>query len=376
MIKYEGTENRYHYNIEDINKIIELLRNGNYYDIDYCTQENVSTLVDAISTFLSNIREEKETTMLERHETEEEARTYFGPEFVAQFDELMTTLDRDQTVVAIHGTSLDTCPKICETGLQYRSPMLSSTAVTQHMEFGQRDIHYADYEGLLNWGHREYKGLVIVAIPYECYYREGLWERFRESNTVYGGQDYRINPDFIVGYIDVEGKQIHLNPRYRREHDYTSLMPDMQLFRENKDMDNERLREAAIKTSEEIDSFVPPQPEETPEEQIDIERIPYMIDEFLGLFNSIKNGFPEYMNESKYRSVLERLQDTFEPLRKAIPLLKTNAEVEEARREREAMFERTISSGTPSEADDDWDLIWDDEFTVDDEDESFIDINR
>ena len=85
------------------------------------------------------------------------------------------------------------------------------------MAYGQADICYNDYEGLLNRKHREYKGLVVIAVPYECFYKEGLWKKFQDTDSaIYGGEDYRIDPDFIVGYIDVYNKDIVLNPKYNR----------------------------------------------------------------------------------------------------------------------------------------------------------------
>ena len=316
MIKYNAVQNRYLYRTDDIDKILDIIQNGRFYNSDYCTQENVSTLVKAVEEFMKHIEVIQENVVLERHETEEEAREYFGEEFISKFDQLITELDRQETIVAIHGTREEVCPMICEKGLQYRSPSLSSTAVLQDMAWGQHEMHYDNYESLLNWGHKNYKGLVILAIPYECYYKKGLWNKFQDTNSsAYGGQDYRIDPDFVVGYIDVTQKKIVLNPKYNRQHNYEGYEKDYELFREQLDMDNNKIKQALIETEallkEELANHREKPVEETKKEQIDISRIPYVIEDLIGTFNSIKLGFPDGMTEERYKYFLEQLSCGF-----------------------------------------------------------------
>ena len=83
MIKYEALVNNYYYNNEDIDKVIKLLKDTNYYES--CTRENVSVLVESVNKFLNDIKIKREKTVLERHETEEEARAFFGVEFYYKF---------------------------------------------------------------------------------------------------------------------------------------------------------------------------------------------------------------------------------------------------------------------------------------------------
>ena len=138
----------------------------------------------------------------------------------------MTELDKQQTIVALHGTYPDKCPKICEEGLKYLYPSISSTAVSQSMAYGAGEMHYDKYEELLNWRHRNYKGLIMIAIPYECYYKEGLWNHYQETgNVMYGAQDYKINPDFIACYIDVDEKEIDVHLTSKTNEDGTTAAP-------------------------------------------------------------------------------------------------------------------------------------------------------
>ena len=335
MIKYNAVQNRYLYRTDDIDKILDIIQNGRFYNSDYCTQENVSTLVKAVDEFMKHIEVIQEIVVLERHETEEEAREYFGEEFISKFDRLITELDRQETIVAIHGTREEVCPMICEKGLQYRSPNLGSTAVLQDMVFGQHEMHYNNYESLLNWGHKNYKGLVILAIPYECFYKEGLWNKFQDTNSsLYGEPDYKIDPDFVVGYIDVTQKKIVLNPKYNRQHNYEGYVKDFELSREQLDMDNSKIKQAMIKTEE----LQEKSEEEPKKEQFDISRIPYVIDDLVGIFNSIKMGFPDGMAEEGYKYFLDRLSYGFNDVVESIPLLKTNDQVKKEKEEEFSMF--------------------------------------
>lgn len=368
MIKYNTVQNRYLYKMEDIDKIIELIQNGNFYNENYCTQENITSVVKTVNDFFTHMKVISENVVMERHETEAEAREYFGKDFISKFDHLITELDRQETIVAIHGTREEICEQICENGLQYKLPSLSSTAVNQQMAYGQHEMHYDNYESLLNWGHRNYKGLVILAIPYECYYKEGLWNRFQETNSsIYGGQDYRVDPDFIVGYIDVTKKQIVINPRYNRHHNYEGYVKDNELFKEQIDMDNNKIRQEIIESVAQMNQELSqqqeqPQVDELKEEQIDISRIPYVIEDLIGTFNSIKIGFPDGMTEERYKYFLEELSHGFNDISKAIPQLKTNEQVRKEQEEKFSMFnDNPQSLQTAEQVSDFEDFVWEDD---------------
>lgn len=376
MIKYNAVQKKYLYKREDIDKIIEHIQNGNFYNEDNCTQEKIMSLAKMIDDFMNHIKIISENVVLERNETEEEARKYFGDEFISKFDQLLTSLDNQETVVAIHGTSTELCPNICEEGLEYRTPSLSSTAVQQKMNWGQKEMHYEDYEGLLNWKHKQYKGLVILAIPYECFYKEGLWNHFQDSRaSAYGVADYKIDPDFIVGYIDVTNKNIVLNPKYTRQHHYTDYVEDNELFRKQDNMDNESLKQAmrkrTIQPNAEIHSNESSQSEE---KEFDMSRTPYIIEELIGEFNSIKLGFPDGMSESRYNDFLEQLSYGFNEVLKNISLLKTEEQVKEERKERLSMFNEHVEENNQSEQSDFTDIEWDD--NIDWEDTTFQETHK
>lgn len=352
MIQYEGIQNKYLYHMEDLEKILEIIENGNFYNQDSCSREKVTTLVNAVTTFMENIKTKEENVILERYETEEEAREYFGEDFINKFDELLTFLDKQETIVALHGTDVEVCPAICENGLQYKLPSLSSTAVQQDMSFGKGDIHYSNYESLLNWKHKNYKGLVIIAIPYECYYKEGLWNHFANSGW---GQDYRIDSDFIVGYLDVEGKNIVLNPKYNREHNYEGLVEDNDIFHKNLELDNEKIKEESLKFREQIEHIENETDLMKNKEDIDVSMVPSVIEELTGTFYSIKYGFPNEMTEDRYKYFLHELSNGFDKIDKILPILKTEEQIKQEQQDVFSMFDApeslSNSSSKSNEAD-------------------------
>lgn len=372
MIKYNAVQNKYLYKTEDIDRIIEMIKSNDSYYGNNCTQENISSFVKAVNDFLSNMQVVQENVEMKRNETEEEAREYFGESFISEFDQLLTELDSQETIVAIHGTLPEICSSICEEGLKYPQSALGSTAVQQKMNYGQQEMHYDSYENLLNWRHREYKGLVILAIPYECFYREGLWDHYQDTEAIgYSGQDYRINPEFIVGYIDVNNKKIVRNPKYSRQHDYSKNVYDTDIFREQPDMDNDRFKQALIESDKQFKeaSFQgqrQSQQEEVYEEkepQFDISRIPIIIEELIGTFNSIKNGFPAGMPEERYKMFLGELAQGFNDIAKQIPLLKTNEQVRKEQEEMEMMFQESSKTAQQSSQNSDFDSFgWDDDW--------------
>lgn len=376
MIKYESVENKYLYNIQIVDEIIEMIHSGNYLFEGKCTQESVGAVVNAVNSFISSITPVEQKVMLERHETEEEARQYFGSEFIRKFDELMTMLDKQQTMVALHGTPVMNCSSICENGLQYKLPSLTSTAVLQSMAYGQTDIHYSDYEGLLNWKHLQHKGIVIVAVPYECFYKEGLWKKYQDTDSAaYGGQDYRIDSDFIVGYIDVQNKNIVLNPKYNRQHNYKDYLRDNDIFREKKDMDNDSFTQSLIRQEKEFASTTPTVKFKNnfKKQKIDISRVQILVAEMLGIFNSIKFGFPNEMSEKRYEYLLNELDNTFKLIQEVLPQLKTNEQVKLEKEEEEKKWAEYYQTLETNENDSDWDLIqldnieWEENFEEEEE---------
>ena len=76
----------------------------------------------------------------------------------------------------------------------------------------------------------------------------------------------------------------------------------------------------------------------------------------LGMFNSIKYGFPNGMSEQKYKDLLGELAINFKYIQDALPELKTNEQVKQEREEENRRFEEQYKNNS-AKTDSDWD--WD-----------------
>lgn len=365
MIKYEGTENIYLFDKEILKNIIRMIDPEQYYKgngYGY-TKENVWILINEINSFIDSITPVEKKVMLERKETEEEAREYFGADFVKNFDRLLTILDKQQTTVALHGTDINNCPLICENGLKYKDSSLFGTTVRPSMAYGKCDMHYDNYAGLLNWKHGNVKGIVILAIPYECYYKEGLWNHYKDTNTdSMSEQDYKIDPDFVVGYLDIDNKRFIVNPKYSRQHNYDGYVKDTDIFIEGKDMNNTSYAEFAFNQEKKVK-----EQEETISVSDDNEKvlrtaspteIEFLIEDMRATFNTVIGGSLDGMNEEAYGTFLGELVSNFKIVKEILPLLKTNEQVRLEREEEEKMWSQ-VSQNSDSTIDDPaWDM-WD-----------------
>ena len=87
-------------------------------------------------------------------------------------------------------------------------------------------------------------------------------------------------------------------------------------------------------SKEKLQSSVPTNVEEKKkqEEEIDIQKVPEYIENLNYTFNSIKIGYPDAMNEKKYKEILSDLSKGFTKVTKALPLLKTEEELKKNNR--------------------------------------------
>ena len=328
MITYQGTEKRYYYNKDKIQPILDKVKGKEFSELS--SQEEIADIMSALEGFLDTVDVREEETTFERHETEEEAREYFGPEFIKEWNDLLQELDKQQVTTALHGTLLSNGKSICETGLKYKMSALAGTSVLQSMPCGDENYDYPQFESLLNWGHRRYKCLVIVSIPYECSYKEGIWTVGQSNNSGYD-YNYVVDPDFIVGYIDVENKKIVKNPNYSRTHDYTGKEPDQHFFHENKDLDNDKVAEILKKQKEEFSQteVTPSTIEPTPEPEMEPEDLRYFFDDIIYHFAALQNSDVDYVSEKNKELQIDAIVSYLNSLKQVLPKLKTKAELEQ-----------------------------------------------
>ena len=218
--------------IYDTNLVKEAL----YYIEQMCTKgntskESASRIVNTAKQILSTIKERPIITNVEsdKAEAEVEAREYFGNDFIAQFEKIRKKLDEQNVTLFIHGTDVDIANKVMKDGFEAKNPSITSTAV---LEESYEDMpEYNKFANMIKWPHRNYKGLVLIGLPKECFTNEAqpVWEHrpIQEGDVkTDSSREYVIRPEYIVGVIDVLGKQIIENPTYTNEHSYEGLLLD------------------------------------------------------------------------------------------------------------------------------------------------------
>lgn len=352
MIEYDGIEKIYSYNKEIVAEINRKLSKIEYRDISLCTQERIKELIANINSFFDSTKLIERKARLKRYETPEEAREYFGEQFIKQFTDLLNTLDKQDTNIFLHGTNTENCESICEKGLKSQLPNLVSTSIQVEKDFNA-------YVMLRNWPHKRLCGIVILAIPYECYYREGIWTKVDDKVSELNRLDYKITPDFIVGYIDVIKKALILNPQYNRNHNYNGNLPDDCIFFEDSDMNNETFREMLEKNAETFremqEKYAETEEhmytENNEEDKLELDDFPRFMEDLWIEFAG--RDYYDSMDEEQYKSFSERVTSKLKILQKFMPFLKTDAQLLLEQEIKEQQLAQAREEAI-QESDDDW----------------------
>lgn len=238
MKKIVTYKDKYKINIESNREILQEIRN--LYSSKYAmTVESCDKLNDLMEKFKMSFIPIKKQEIERVKETNPEAKDILGSDFVLEMEKTINDLNSNGCYLFVHGTSIDCCKSIINDGLKNKTKSILSTCI---LKDNTDENLYTD---ILNWPHREYKGLALLAIPFECFgIRENiepLWENI-DDNTKLGGeyiQAYRIKPDFVFGYIDVNSKKIIKNDKFTYKHEYNGLEFDEQTKKIDKSVDSD-----------------------------------------------------------------------------------------------------------------------------------------
>lgn len=312
MIEYNKLEPRYYFSedlFEDFVSEYEGLKSKDYIEI---RQENISHLKERLGRFLNSVTSKEVEVTAFREETEEEAREFFGNNFVKEFEEIRRRCEEEKVALAIHGTTPEIIGDILKDGLRYDSPQILSTSIIK--QTADQQPEYDKYSELLNWPHRGHKGLVLLGIPLECMgiiYENGegaqpLWMETSDGK-------YTINPEFIIGHINVDKKRIIYNPQYKREHNYEGLIYDTDVtikYSETEEINDEKSETQTIKEKEEEE-----------------EEYLKMLNDFdftdtSGIICKLRDRIRDGLTPSGYDAFILKLQEKKEILEKLEPLLK------------------------------------------------------
>lgn len=370
MIDYKEKATHISYDVSKVEEALtflqeEFITSNNSYGWSQETAIQMNALINGI---LDSIEKKEIYIDEQRKETEEEAKEYFGEDFINKFEELRKMCEEQNITLAIHGTDIDCAKKIQQQGLHYKNPQLLSTTVFQPNIESQPQ--YQKYSDLLNWPHRQYKGLVLVGVPNECCggYNideetgaKPLWEYKPTLGEKTGyEQEYTIKPEFIIGYINVEKKEILSNTTYTTEHDYTGLKRDT-------DVTYEVSKETEIEVEQE---FTAAETKAEPVNTRDTKKLTskeMLVDAkdiLSGIFHNLQRSGNDGMLQKRFSEFLRDIEVAKENIQFAIPELKTNQQIDiefEEERRRQQEYQDKLDRGEIEESDwDDW-IDWDEE---------------
>ena len=90
------------------------------------------------------------------------------------------------------------------------------------------------------------------------------------------------------------------------------------------------------------------------QQKIDISQVPAFIEDMLGMFNSIKGGYPNGMTEERYKYFLGELASNFKLIQEVLPQLKTNEQVKLDKEEEERKWNEYCQTFCSNDSDLDW----------------------
>lgn len=174
----------------------------------YIARELFKSVLDSVT-----ITKEERTERI--RETEEQAKAYFGEEFVEKLQSIINYCAENNLALQLHGTSEDYIPEILNNGLSCHKNDIAYTSLS-----ADRKNLYSD---LLNWPHREYKGIILLALPKECIGITGHGEQPIWNDSTILANGYELAPEFILGALDIENKSIIMNNAFTKDHDYSKF---------------------------------------------------------------------------------------------------------------------------------------------------------
>lgn len=314
MIEYNKLEPRYYFSEDLFEDFVSEYKSFESKDWSEIRQEDVRHLKERLGRFLNSVTSKEIAVTAFRKETEEEAREFFGNNFVKEFEEIRKRCEEEKVALAIHGTTPEIIDDILKDGLRYGNPQILSTSIIK--ETADQQPEYVIYSELLNWPHKGHKGLVLLGIPLECMgiiYENGegsqpLWMENSDGK-------YTINPEFIIGHINVDKKRIIYNPQYKREHNYEGLIYDTDVtskYSEQEKNNDEKSETQTIKEKE----------KEEEEEPYLKMLVDFDFNDTNGIIYNLKDAISDGLTPSGYDAFILKLQEKKEILEKLEPLLK------------------------------------------------------
>lgn len=139
-------------------------------------------------------------------------------------------LDLQKYSVLGHGTTnSETAKNIVKTGLRYSDPNLDRQAIPLFDSSSPIPSQTESLNTILNWGHKNSRAVVLIAIPNPEEGQRGgsrhfnsVWDEIPKNKLTdfYGKPSpkntfkYIIKPEYIAGYVDANTATFHPNPNF------------------------------------------------------------------------------------------------------------------------------------------------------------------
>lgn len=372
MKKVIEKTNMYQFDVQTVinarNFLTEKYMCGDYGE----SKETIHEFISILENILSSLKIEEIDVERKVRESEDEARQYFGEDFVRRFEQIRRYCTENNLMLAIHGTEPQLLDSIQQNGLEYQLPEILSTTFIQTGT--DLEETYSNFSGLLNWPHKESKGLILLGIPSECNgvlshgekETKPLWLRISQEGDY--EEKYRINPEFIVGQIDVDKKVIQDNPTFSLSHDYSGLEYDYDLtdYKRKISMTSEK----GEKTTEDVHE----EQTDDAQENVSIGEKKSSRELLVDIANNFSNPLSVLikskgkMEESDISEYIESIRQTIITLKQLEPQLRDNQEITEELE----IAEKEWQQGARVDATEWDDIEWDDDSDRDDDDDSFM----
>ena len=139
-------------------------------------------------------------------------------------------LDLQKYSVLGHGTTnSETAKNIVKTGLRYSDPNLDRQAIPLFDSSSPIPSQTENLNTILNWGHKNSRAVVLIAIPNAeegqrggSFHFNSVWQQipddkltdFYDRPSPKHTAKYIIKPEYIAGYVDADTATFHPNPNF------------------------------------------------------------------------------------------------------------------------------------------------------------------
>lgn len=170
MKKVIKKTNMYQFDVPTVIKarkfLTEKYMRGDYGE----SKETIHEFISILEDILSSVKTEEIEVERRVRESEDEARQYFGEDFVRQFEQIRKYCTENNLMLAIHGTKPQLLDSIQQNGLEYQHPEIIIDSFNYDMSYDKEELQaLLKQNNLLSQAYDEWlsaDGNLRVALEY------------------------------------------------------------------------------------------------------------------------------------------------------------------------------------------------------------------